>query len=87
MALWYGFSELRRRQLLHDLPRRTEFLSRIYNKQKHRKRIEIQESPNKPYADAIRDKTHDSTIDLDANDIADVSLNLTDNDSPKKESF
>jgi hypothetical protein len=34
-------------------------LGRIYNK-KHRNRIEVQERPNKPYADAIRDKTHDS---------------------------
>jgi hypothetical protein len=35
-------------------------LGRIYNK-KRRKRSEIQERPNKPFADAIRDKIHDST--------------------------
>jgi hypothetical protein len=35
-------------------------LGRIYKKNKHRKRSEIQERPNKPYADAIRDKIHDS---------------------------
>jgi hypothetical protein len=35
-------------------------LGRIYNK-KHRKRREIQERPDKPFADAIRDKIHDST--------------------------
>jgi hypothetical protein len=34
-------------------------LGRIYNK-KRRKRSELQERPNKPYADAIRDKIHDS---------------------------
>ena len=39
-------------------------LGRIYNK-KHRKRSEIQERPNKPFADAIRDKFHDSTADHD----------------------
>ena len=32
-------------------------LGRIYRKSKHRKRSEIQERPNKPFADAIRDKT------------------------------
>jgi hypothetical protein len=37
-------------------------LGRIYNKKKHRKRSEVQERPNKPYADAIRDKMND-TID------------------------
>jgi hypothetical protein len=40
-------------------------LGRIYKKNKHRKRIEIQERPNKPYADAIRDKIHDSAADDD----------------------
>jgi hypothetical protein len=35
-------------------------LGRIYNK-KRRKRSELQERPNKPYADAIRDKIHDSS--------------------------
>jgi hypothetical protein len=39
-------------------------LGRIYNK-KHRKRREIQERPNKTYADAIRDKICDSTEDHD----------------------
>jgi hypothetical protein len=39
-------------------------LGRVYNK-KHRKRREIQERPNKPFADAIRDKIHDSTADHD----------------------
>ena len=39
-------------------------LGRIYNK-KHRKRSEIQERPNKAYADAIRDKIQDSTVDYD----------------------
>jgi DNA-binding transcriptional ArsR family regulator len=39
-------------------------LGRIYSKKKVKgkiKRIEIQERPNKPFADAIRDKIHDST--------------------------
>jgi hypothetical protein len=39
-------------------------LGRIYSKKKARgkiKRIEVQERPNKPYADAIRDKIHDSS--------------------------
>jgi len=36
-------------------------LARIYNKKKHRKRREIQERPNKPYTDAIRDKMQDSS--------------------------
>jgi hypothetical protein len=40
-------------------------LARIYNKKKHRKRSEVQERPNKPFADAIRDKFHDSTADHD----------------------
>ena len=35
-------------------------LGRIYKKNKHRKRSEVQERPNKPFADAIRDKIHDS---------------------------
>jgi hypothetical protein len=39
-------------------------LGRIYNK-KHRRRSEIQERANKPYADAIRDKIHDSPADRD----------------------
>lgn len=39
-------------------------LGRIYNK-KHGKRSEVQERPNKPFADAIRDKFHDSTADHD----------------------
>jgi hypothetical protein len=39
-------------------------LGRVYNK-RHRKRSEIQERPNKPYADAIRDKIHDSPADRD----------------------
>jgi hypothetical protein len=39
-------------------------LGRIYNK-KRRKRSEIQERPNKPFADAIRHKTHDSATDHD----------------------
>ena len=39
-------------------------LGRIYNK-KHRKRSEVQERPNKPYADAIRDKIHDSIANHD----------------------
>jgi hypothetical protein len=37
---------------------------RIYSKKKARgkiKRIEVQERPNKSYADAIRDKIHDSS--------------------------
>jgi hypothetical protein len=45
-------------------------LGRVYSKQKHRKRSEIQERPNKPYADAIRDKTQDLTIKHEADDIA-----------------
>ena len=43
---------------------RQNVLGRIYNK-KHRKRSEIQERPNKPFADAIRDKIHGSTVDHD----------------------
>jgi hypothetical protein len=35
------------------------------NKRKHRRRSEVQERPNKPYADAIRDKIHDSSADHD----------------------
>jgi hypothetical protein len=47
-------------------------LGRIYSKKKHRKRIEIQERPNKPYADAIRDKILDSPADDDAKDLGGV---------------
>jgi hypothetical protein len=39
-------------------------LGRMYSK-KHRKRSEVQERPNKPFADAIRHKTHDSATDHD----------------------
>jgi hypothetical protein len=31
-------------------------LGRIYNKKKHRKRSEVQERPNKPFKDALREK-------------------------------
>jgi hypothetical protein len=47
-------------------------LGRIYKKNKHRKRIEIQERPNKPYADAIRDKILDSAADDDMEDSGDA---------------
>jgi hypothetical protein len=47
-------------------------LGRIYSKKKVSgkiKRIEIQERPNKPYADAIRDKILDSPADDDTEDL------------------
>lgn len=44
-------------------------LGRIYKKNKHRKRSEVQERPNKPYVDAIRDKIHDSAADDDTKDL------------------
>jgi hypothetical protein len=50
-------------------------LGRIYSKKSPRgkiKRSEIQERPNKPYADAIRDKIHDSAADYGTGDQKDV---------------
>ena len=50
-------------------------LGRIYSKKKFRgkiKRSEIQERPNKSYADAIRDKILDSTADHDTEDLGSV---------------
>jgi hypothetical protein len=50
-------------------------LGRIYSKKKVRgkiKRSEVQERPNKPYADAIRDKILDSPADDDAKDLGGV---------------